>query len=215
MTLFRGYEPADQAHVTTGPQPGALALMAWFLDTYRVAGGQDLGIWGVRDIAGSDQLSVHAEGRADDMGVPVGVTWAQGLADELVAFSGELGIQGVIYNRRQWFANLNPTGAWSPYTGSDPHTGHLHVELSRHAAATLTAAQIYAVLGGDMPLNPYLLIRAAAGPATGRVYALFPSGHVRWIGPTEFKRLQAEGAHSWDETATDALARLEAARVDS
>ena len=67
--------------------------MAWFLGAYGAQGGKNLGIYNCRPLAGSNTLSLHGEGRACDLGVPVGAPWAWTLADSLVAQSAELGIQ--------------------------------------------------------------------------------------------------------------------------
>ncbi|HVK26439.1 MAG TPA: hypothetical protein VM677_34245 [Actinokineospora sp.] len=48
------------------------ALMAWFLGAYAARGGKNLGIYNCRNVAGSSTSSPHGEGRAADLGVPVG-----------------------------------------------------------------------------------------------------------------------------------------------
>jgi hypothetical protein len=115
--------------------------MSWFLGAYKGRGGRTLGIYVCRSIAGSDVLSTHAEGRAGDLGIPVGASWGQGLADALVAASGQLGIQCVIYRRRIWTSNRCKEG-WRPYSGSNPHNDHAHVEVTAAAADNLTVATI-------------------------------------------------------------------------
>jgi hypothetical protein len=121
--------------------------MAWFLGAYSGQGGRNLGIYNCRGIPGTSSTSLHGEGRAADLGVPVGAGWAQVLADKLVANSAELGIQCVIYNRRIWSGSY-PHAGWRPYNGTHPHTDHLHVELSWNSARTLTAERVQQVLGG-------------------------------------------------------------------
>jgi hypothetical protein len=154
MGLYHGYEPARSC--TGSATAGARALMAWFLGAYSGQGGRNLGIYNCRSVAGPSTTSLHGEGRAADLGVPVGVGWAQALADKLVALSAELGIQCVIYNRRIWSGSY-PNAGWRPYNGSNPHTDHLHVELSWNTARTLTAERVQQVLGGSggtPPLPP-------------------------------------------------------------
>lgn len=139
MSLQRVY---FSAHGCTGSaRPGAKQLMAWFLGAYGSRGGKNLGIYNCRVIDGSDALSIHAEGRACDLGVPVGNSWSPVLADALVAFSAELGVQLVIHNRKVWSAN-KPDAGWRSYTGSNPHTDHLHVELTPDAASNLSVGRI-------------------------------------------------------------------------
>lgn len=122
--------------------------MAWFLGAYRDRGGRNLGIRGCRHIAGTTVLSVHADGRAVDLGVPVGASWAQGLANSLVARSRELGVQCVIYNRRIWSSSYCRQG-WRPYSGTNPHRDHLHVEVTPAGSEWLTVARINATMGAD------------------------------------------------------------------
>lgn len=145
MGIYTGYEPARSC--TGSASAGARALMAWFLGAYSAQGGRNLGIYNCRSVAGSSTTSLHGEGRAADLGVPVGAGWAQVLADRLRLNSAELGVQCVIYNRRIWSGSY-PHAGWRTYTGSHPHTDHLHVELSWNAARTLTAARVQQVLGG-------------------------------------------------------------------
>lgn len=177
MGIFIGYEPARSC--TGLATTGARALMAWFLGAYGGQGGRNLGIYNCRSVAGSSTTSLHGEGRAADLGVPVGAGWAQTLADRLVAVSAELGIQCVIYNRRIWSGSY-PHAGWRPYNGTHPHTDHLHVELSRHAAGTLTAERVQQVLGGEtggQPAPPKpgarpTLRRGARGPAVAEVQGI-------------------------------------------
>jgi len=154
MTIHTGYEPA--AGCTGHSQQGAKALMAWYLGAYGAQGATNLGIYNCRPVAGSETLSLHGEGRACDLGVPVGAGWAQTLANTLVDRSGELGIQLVIYDRKVW-SGRRPLDGWRDYNGSNPHRDHLHVELSWNAARGLTAAAIETGLhpnGGGVPAWP-------------------------------------------------------------
>lgn len=131
---------------------GARALMSWYLGAYAEEGGRNLGIYNCRPVAGGARPSLHSEGRACDLGNPVGVPWQQQLADLLVANSAELGIQGVIYDRRIW-TNAYPNNGWRQYTGPDPHVDHIHAELTWDAAGSLTAARVQEVLGDPSPVH--------------------------------------------------------------
>jgi len=149
--------------------------MSWFLGAYGARGGRNLGIYNCRSVAGSSTTSLHGEGRATDFGVPVGAAWAQALADLLVARSAELGIQCVIYNRRIWSGSY-PHAGWRTYKGTNPHTDHLHVELSWNSARTLTAARVQQVLGGGggQPAPPKpgarpTVRRGSRGPAVSEL----------------------------------------------
>lgn len=142
--LWDRWEPAEKC--SGGPQPGAVALMQWVLDTYPEA--ENWGIYSCRSVWDGGPLSVHAEGRAIDVGLrKPGARWGKRLADDLVWKSRELGIQCVIYRRRQWAGDHWDKG-WRPYIGEgpDPHETHLHIELSRWTARTLTRERIEKVM---------------------------------------------------------------------
>lgn len=55
---------------TDGPTPGARALLAYWLEAYRPP-GSSLGIFNCRTVRGGSTTSLHGEGRAVDLGVPV------------------------------------------------------------------------------------------------------------------------------------------------
>jgi hypothetical protein len=145
VTLYRGYVGAGHA-CSGGPTPGARALMSWFLGAFDDHRARNDGIYNCRPVRGGTTPSVHGEGRADDLGCQAGAEWAQELADLLVKYSFEVGIQCVIYARHIW-SGAHPDAGWRPYGGVDAHTTHLHVELSKKAAAGLTVPRIQQVLG--------------------------------------------------------------------
>lgn len=152
MGLHCGYVGAVRC--SDGPTTGAKSLMAWFLGGYGARGGTNLGIYLCREIAGSGVLSVHAEGRACDLGIPAGASWGQGLCDALVARSRELGVQCVIYRGRIW-SGAHCMQGWRPYNGADPHNTHAHVELDPASAGTLTVARINEQMGASMDPAAY------------------------------------------------------------
>jgi hypothetical protein len=161
---FSGYVGARSC--TGGPQPGARALMSWFLGAYAARGARNDGIYNCRNQRGAKVLSIHCEGRAADLGCKAGDSWAQALANLLVAKSKELGVQCVIYNRRIW-SGAYPSAGWRPYHGTDPHTTHLHVELSWASARSLTVARIKSVLTpADKYRYPGHMIGVGSGDKT-------------------------------------------------
>ena len=201
MTLYRGYETAT--HCFGSATPGARALMSWFLGAYAGRGGTNKGIYNCRPIPGSTTLSLHAEGRACDLGVPVGASWGQPLADALVAHSGELGIQEVIYRRRIW-SGAHPDDGWRTYNGSNPHTEHIHAGLSVAAARSLGIDAVAAQLGltdwrtalvGTLPV----LRRGSTGQAVRNVQALLNARHDNHAG-----ELAVDGVFG-DHTAADVV----------
>lgn len=161
MSVHTGYVGAKAC--TAGPQPGAKALMAAFLGLYANKGGTNLGIFNCRAVRGSTTTtSLHGEGRACDFGInPHGAAWGTALAEVLRAFSAELGIQCVIWDRHIW-SGAKPTAGWRAYSGTNPHRDHIHVELTWDAARSLTAEQAHRLLGGGEADKP-------GGPVSDRV----------------------------------------------
>lgn len=74
--------------------------------------------------------------------------WA--LAERLRVHSADLGIQCLIYARRIW-SNVKADQGWRLYTGVAHHDEHIHVELTRQAAAQLSVAEIERVLAPPSP----------------------------------------------------------------
>lgn len=116
-------------------QAGTSALANAVQDVY---GGQSLGIYACRNTRGGTSKSAHAEGRAYDHAWTNQHT-GQTIADRLVERHAELGIQVVIWWRRIWSYPRRAEG-WRTYSGTDPHTGHLHIEQNWSGANLLTYA---------------------------------------------------------------------------
>lgn len=85
--------------------------------------------------ADASQLSVHGTGRAVDWFQPSKAAGDEA-AEWLVANAEAFGVQLVIWNRRDWFCNAG----WTSYGGPNPHTDHIHVELTIPAANNNTAS---------------------------------------------------------------------------
>lgn len=130
-------------------QPGTLALREGVRASFPGIG--DLGIYNCRPTRGGGSLSTHGEGRGWD--AACNATTASGralgdrLAAHLVSVAHLLGIQRIIWNRRQWDGKSQ---AWRAYSGVSPHTDHLHIELCWSAARDnpLTVEYVIQVLGG-------------------------------------------------------------------
>lgn len=134
-------------------RPGARALMNWCLAQYpRLAA--NLGIYNYRPVRGSTTLSIHAEGRALDVGFPLVGTSAHPSGTQLLNTLGRhgkaLGIQTIIWNRAIYSAR-SPNGRY--YSGVNPHRDHLHIELTRNAGETLNTERIVTVVGGGVPVE--------------------------------------------------------------
>jgi hypothetical protein len=163
---------------TGGPTKGARNLMAWWLGAYKPRGATNLGIYSCRRVIGGRALSVHAEGRADDLGTPVGNHWSWGVMDKMRLNSKELGIQCIIHNRRIWSSKARD---WRPYTGELAHFDHGHVELMWWAAdGGLTVSLLNRIMGGGTtsPSLPVLRLGSkgdAVKKLQGRLNRLYPS----------------------------------------
>lgn len=137
-----------------GPRPGARALMAHWLESYDGI-ARSLGIYACRSVRGSSSRSVHAEGRACDLGTPVsreGHRVMYAYLALLLPQAGRLGIPYVIFDRHQWSARRPSAGAY--YGGSHPHRDHAHVELTRNAGEKLTLATIRSAVGDFRGTDP-------------------------------------------------------------
>lgn len=148
MAIYRGYVGANTC--TSGPQPGARGFMSWYLAKYSKIGGQNSGIYNCRPVRGSTKTtSLHGEGRGVDLGVKYARKEFAVLAELLRTHSKELGIQCIIYNRQIWSGGYKNTG-WVKYSGVNPHTDHLHVEMAWWSAkmdATKYVALLERTLG--------------------------------------------------------------------
>lgn len=136
---FARWQQAVQC--TGGPQPGARALMAGLLLRFPDAG--NLGIYNCRDTA-LGNLSAHSEGRADDLrcAIPLGNQIVKALLN-LPEGPASLGISAIIHNR-VIYSRRSPNGR--AYSG-DPHTDHVHVEITRKAGRHMSLARVKRLLG--------------------------------------------------------------------
>jgi len=138
------YEPAT--YNSGGASPGAQALMNVMVEDY---GARNLGIYNYRQVRGGGSLSLHAEGRAPDLGYTNKAKGDAALA-LLLRHKEALGLQMAIWWRRIYSAKA-PNGA--AYQGVSPHTDHIHAELTRHASRTLTEPYIRALFrSGGAPI---------------------------------------------------------------
>lgn len=146
---WAGYDRAS-GRCSNGPSSGALALRQVMLSLYSEA--RDGGIYNCRTVRGSQTPSIHGEGRAWDMMLPVrngrGHPRGHDAVRQLGAHGRRLGIQSIVFDRTIWSAR-SPSGR--QYTGVHPHYDHLHIELTRDAASKLTAATLRSVLGVNVP----------------------------------------------------------------
>lgn len=134
---------------TGSARQGARALMRYALDTYDRA--KNWGIYNCRETRSGGSYSPHAEGRAIDVAFPLagdgtGSSYGHAFVNALLQGGpSKLGIQAIIYDRTIWSAK-SPNGR--PYTGASPHYDHVHVEMTRAAANSVTLATVRSVLDG-------------------------------------------------------------------
>lgn len=176
MTINTGPYVGARACMS-GPQPGAWGALDYYLSAYANKGAVSDGIYNCRVVRGGKTTSIHGEGRAVDMGVrPASQAWATALAKALVAMSKELGIQCVIWNRGIWSSQY-PHSGFRSYSGVDPHTLHLHVELTWAQANTAraeTAKQWAKILGNIKPGD----IKIGGGGGGGNTYKAVKTGDL-------------------------------------
>jgi len=90
--------------------------------------------------------SEHKEGRALDWGLSIANPAEKAAGDAFVGWltavgpdgkvgynARRLGVMYVIWNGQIW-SNSSASAQWRAYTGSNPHTDHVHVSLSWHGA---------------------------------------------------------------------------------
>lgn len=127
---YAGYQGQTTCSATA--RPGVVGFRQLVMATYPST--RDYGI--NRPCGGG--ASEHYDGRAWDWGVNAGNASEKETADGLVAWLLEtdgygnqrararrLGIMYIIWNHRVWKA-YQPSAGWQPYTGSVPHTDHVH-----------------------------------------------------------------------------------------
>ena len=93
--------------------------------------------------ANTSQLSVHGTGRAMDIMIPLKSGTADNargdqIANYLVKNAQAMGVQFIIWDRNDWGASRSAPKLRA-YTGPNPHTDHIHVELSPAGAAAMTS----------------------------------------------------------------------------
>ena len=144
IDAYAAYDGQDTCNPTA--KPGALALRDLLEAAYPATTSFGIG----RDCAVGG-TSEHKEGRAYDWGVnasnPAQLAMAKDLLTWLLATDGygnkhanarRMGVMYVIWNRQMWKAYA-PDKGWQPYSGSSPHTDHVHFSLSRKGGNGLTS----------------------------------------------------------------------------
>jgi hypothetical protein len=157
---YAAYEGQSTCDPTA--KPGTVALRNLLLARYPMS--KSLGI--TRACA-SGGKSEHKEGRALDWGVNVNNAAQKAAAEDFIAdllatdqyghahaLVRRMGIMYIIWNGRIWSAYQAGAG-WRTYTGSSPHTDHVHLSLSWAGARAETSFWSGTVVPGlpDRPLG--------------------------------------------------------------
>jgi hypothetical protein len=127
----------------TGPFTAGAAELADYIRS-GFPGVSSIGGYKCRqNTANAAETSVHGTGRALDITIPMVQGRANSavgdpIANWLVQNAEAIGIQLVIWNRTQWKPYVTSGPKVSEYRGPNPHTDHIHAEITRDSAARAT-----------------------------------------------------------------------------
>ena len=167
LAAFDGQDTCDPTD-----KPGAVALRDLLEQTYPATTS-----FGISRDCGVGGTSEHKEGRAYDWGVNAFDPAQKAMADDLLAWllatdgygnvnamARRLGIMYAIWNGRVW-KSYGTNRGWQTYTGSNPHTNHVHFSLSWDGAYKRTSW--YAPTPGVAfhPLVPARILDSRPPPA--------------------------------------------------
>lgn len=129
-----------------GAQPGAIQFGNYMRDHFGHlmdlnVDGEGIQIYNCRSVRGGSSPSVHSEGRAIDIFIPITNGTANNakgdiIANWLIDNAENVGIQYLIWDRTSWKAAGSPSQKC--YTGTHPHNNHIHVELTWKASRKQT-----------------------------------------------------------------------------
>ena len=147
-------------------QPGTFALYRWIMGRQwvghlprRIAGAgtihdRELVACRPKDNVPGNSYSLHADGRAGDVGMPiVDGAYVKAVGDAIWRFLHDhreaLGIQSMVF----WEHDLDADGNTTPFGGSNHHD-HLHFEQNL-AGAALTEAQVLSIVQPEEDSLPF------------------------------------------------------------
>ena len=138
---FASYDAQDTCDPTA--KPGTVSFRDFILKTYPSTGD-----YGITRACNIGSTSEHKEGRAWDWKVNYSNTAQRDIADTVIewmldtdqhgnscANARRLGMMYFIWNSKIWGAYRSPnssckTAGWKGYTGSNPHTDHVHLSFA-------------------------------------------------------------------------------------
>lgn len=121
---YVGGGPFDPARCASSPTPATRLLGGSIRDVFPGTRLEYLNCNALRD-----EMTLHAVGRAIDA-FPTSMAVGNELANWLVENAEVYDIQLIIWNRVSWQRSKSLSTRFAPYTGSNPHTNHAHVEVS-------------------------------------------------------------------------------------
>jgi peptidoglycan hydrolase-like protein with peptidoglycan-binding domain len=167
---FAPYQPQEICY--PAPQPGVVAFERLVLRTYPETGSDGI----VRECSAPGRTE-HKDGRAWDWRVRASVPRERADADALLrwllapdaagyaaANARRLGIMYIIWNGRMW-RSYQPASGWLPYSGVDPHTGHVHFSFGWAGALGQTSFFSHRVAPPVLAPSLPLFAPGSSGPA--------------------------------------------------
>ena len=128
--VMRPVDPLDLVNCTDSCE-----VLIYFLRE-RFPKHMNLGWFNCRRISGSSSWSQHAFGNAYDAGGPYSLVKDMGAALVAAGNRGDIPCAEVIFDRKRW----TPESGVRPYTGSDPHTSHIHTSGRPYRTGTPACA---------------------------------------------------------------------------
>lgn len=129
--LSRGVQPYQSPRLQGGydqqsiGRSAQLSMLGDVKPYVRKAAQEISGKFGYSNIGGH-ATSGHIPGSDHYTGKALDVMGGnQSLANWAIRNAGRLGVKYIIHNRRYW----DPSQGWVRYTGSNPHTGHVHISF--------------------------------------------------------------------------------------
>jgi hypothetical protein len=110
---------------SSGANP--MAEQTWQDYAKEFKGVTNVGIWG--DKRHKARKSDHNTGDALDLGI-TNLDQGTAVSQKLIQDAATRNIKYIIFNKQIW--NPSKGNEWRPYTGDDPHIGHVHISFNRN-----------------------------------------------------------------------------------
>ena len=200
--------------------PGTFALYQWIMGRQwagyqprRIAGAGDLHDRELvacrpKDNVPGNSYSLHADGRAMDVGMPtIDGQYRKVCGDAIWRFCFDhreaLGIQSMVF----WEHDLDSDGNTTPFGGSNHHD-HIHIEQNK-AGAALTAAQVLLIVEPEEDPLPFTeqqlrdIVKDESRKAADDAIRAFKLKVAQDFGVDSFKKALIEAARLGDAKKDD------------